>query len=242
MGRTVAFIYGVVSYSIFFGSFVYMIGFLTGLVVPKTIDSGPIGPLGTAILVNALMIVLFGIQHTVMARPSFKTWWTKIVPEPVERSTYVLLSSLLLILLYWQWRPMNGVVWSVETEPLRIVLTGMCLGGFLLVLYATFLIDHFDLFGLRQVFIHLRGAEPTQASFKMPTLYRLVRHPLYLGWLAAFWFTPDMTHGRLLFAVVSSVYIFVAIPFEEKDLAHVLGEEYQRYRQKTPMIIPFLKF
>lgn len=238
MKRFAYFLYGVVCYAIFFASLLYTIGFLANVVVPKTIDSGTAGPVGQAVLINLLLIGLFGIQHSVMARPAFKTWWTKIVPEPLERATYVLASSLLLFLLFWQWRPMPTAIWRLDDSAAGMALTVLLFVGFLLVLVATFLIDHFDLFGLRQVYLHLQGKEYTHKPFKVPVLYNLVRHPLYLGWLIAFWATPVMTHGHLLFAIVASAYIFVAIPLEERDLLAFLGDDYRRYRERTPMIIP----
>lgn len=207
--------------------------------VPKTIDLGTEGPLGAAAMINIGLLALFAVPHSVMARPGFKTWWTKFVPAPIERSTYVLLSSLLLILLYWQWRPMTGVVWQVDNPIGFWILTGLYFGGYVVVLYASFLIDHFDLFGLRQVFINLRGREYTQPQFAMPFLYRIIRHPLLAGWMIAFWATPKMTYGHLLFAVGSTLYMLIAIPIEEKDLAHFLGEDYKQYRARTPMLFPW---
>ncbi len=241
MSKALFMIYGVVSYSIFFLTFLYLIGFLNNAVVPKGIDTGTPGSMGVALVVNVLLYALFGIQHSVMARPAFKERWTQIVPKPIERSTYTLLSSLILILLFWQWRPMPTYIWHVEAELLRAVLTGLCLVGFLIVLYATFLIDHFDLFGLRQVFLHMRGTAYTHKKFATPSLYRMIRHPIYLGWMIAFWATPDMTVGHLMFAALGTAYMLIAIPIEEKDLAEFHGEEYKRWRESTPMIVPFTK-
>ena len=238
MTRGIYFVYGAVCYVVFFVTFLYLIGFVHNLAVPKAIDSGIAGPVGAAIVLDALLILLFGLQHTVMARPGFKASWIRLVPRPIERSTYVLLSSLILILLFWQWRPIPATVWAVDASAPRLILTGIGLLGFLLVLYSTLLIDHFDLFGLRQVLLHLRGEPHAEKGFVTPSLYRFIRHPLYLGWLIAFWVTPHMTQGHLLFSILSTVYIFVAIPFEERDLIEILGDDYRRYREYTSMIIP----
>lgn len=238
MTRGIYFVYGAVCYVVFFVTFLYLIGFVHNLAVPKAIDSGIAGPVGAAIVLDALLILLFGLQHTVMARPGFKASWIRLVPRPIERSTYVLLSSLILILLFWQWRPIPATVWAVDASAPRLILTGIGLLGFLLVLYSTLLIDHFDLFGLRQVLLHLRGGSHAEKGFVTPSLYRFIRHPLYLGWLIAFWVTPHMTQGHLFFSILSTVYIFVAIPFEERDLMEILGDDYRRYRESTSMIIP----
>ena len=236
--RIATFFYGVLCYLIFFGTFLYAAGFIGNMIVPKTIDSGQVGPLGEALLINAGLLALFAFQHSLMARPWFKRAWTRFIPEQVERSTYVLFSSLVLIVLFWQWRPMGGVVWNVEEQALRIVLYGLCAMGWLLVLISTFLINHFDLFGLRQVYLFLLGKEYTQLKFGTPVLYRHVRHPLYLGWLFAFWAAPTMTVTHLFFAICTTLYIFMAIQFEEKDLVSVHGDEYRRYQKRVPMILP----
>ncbi len=238
MTRWIYFVYGAVCYVVFFVTFLYLIGFVSNLAVPKTIDSGIAGPVGAAVVIDALLILLFGLQHTVMARPGFKARWTRLLPQPIERSTYVLLSSLILILLFWQWRPIPATVWAVDASAPRLILTGIGLLGFLIVLYSTVLIDHFDLFGLRQVLLHLSGERHADKGFVTPSLYRFIRHPLYLGWLIAFWVTPQMTQGHLLFSILSSAYIFMAIPFEERDLMQILGDDYRRYREHTSMIIP----
>lgn len=241
MDRITTFIYGILAYLVSLGAFVYSIGFVGNVIVPKTMDSGSEGPLAQALLINAVLLGMFALQHSVMARPAFKQMWTRIVPEPAERSTYVLVSSLMLLLLFWQWRPMGGVIWEVD-DPLGHALLLALFGlGWLIVLASTFAINHFDLFGLRQVYLYWRGREYTLIEFKTPGPYQYVRHPLYLGWLIAFWATPTMTAAHLVFAVMMTAYIFVAVQFEEKDLISFYGEIYKRYRERVPMIIPRLK-
>ena len=236
--RLAIFIYGVLSYSIFFGTFLYAIGFIGNIFVPKSIDSGRTGSLGEALLIDAGLLALFAVQHSLMARPWFKRSWTRIVPQPAERSTYVLLSSLLMLLLFWQWRPIGGVVWNVDQPTLRIAFHAVCGAGFLLVLASTFLINHFDLFGLRQVFLYLIGRDYTEIKFRTPVLYKHVRHPLYLGWLLAFWSTPTMTVAHLVFSIATTAYILIAIQLEEKDLVSAHGDAYRHYRKRVPMILP----
>ncbi len=228
---------------LFFASFLYLIAFVGNFeittFVPKTIDSGAPGPLGTAVMVNLGILILFGVQHTVMARPGFKEGWTKIVPKPIERATYVNFTTVILVLLFWQWRPMTDIVWQVENAAGKNVLIGIYFGGYLLVLYASFLIDHFDLFGLRQVFLCLLGKEYTYPPLATPMLYRIIRHPILLGWMIAFWATPTMTYGHLLYAIGTTTYMLIAIPFEERDLETFLGEEYRQYRARTPKLLPW---
>ena len=236
--RVATFVYGVLCYLTFFGTFLYAIGFIGNFIVPKSIDSGRTGPLGEALLIDAALLALFAVQHSVMARPWFKRGWTRLVPKPAERSTYVLLSSLTLLLLFWQWQPIGGVVWNIEHAGFRMVLYGLCATGWLLVLSSTFLINHFDLFGLRQVFLFLIGREYKEIKFRTPMFYRHIRHPLYLGWLLAFWSTPTMTVAHLVFAIATTAYIFVAIQLEERDLVNAYGDEYKRYQQSVPMIVP----
>ena len=236
--RITTFIYGVVSYAIFFGTFLYAAGFMGNVVVPKSIDSGRESSLVEALLVNAGLLTIFALQHSIMARPWFKRAWTRFIPQQIERSTYVLFSSLAMILLFWQWRPVGVVIWQVEAQVGRILLYGLCIFGWLLVLTSTFLINHFDLFGLRQVYLFLMGRKYTQLKFGTPGPYRLVRHPLYLGWLFAFWAAPTMTLVHLFFAIATTLYILMAIQFEEKDLVDFHGEEYRRYQKRVPMILP----
>ncbi len=239
MGRGIAFLYGVVCYAIFFLTFLYLIGFLSNLLVPRSIDVGPTAATLTALTINFALIALFGIQHTVMARPGFKEKWTKIVSISVERSTYVLISSLILILLYWQWRPMTGqIIWDAEAAWAQYLAWAVFFGGFGIVLLSTFIIDHFDLFGLRQVWLNLRQKVYADPDFKVTFFYKFVRHPLYVGWIMAFWGTPRMTVGHLLLAVGMTAYILIAIRYEERDLVQILGDDYAQYREKVPMLIP----
>jgi len=238
MHRSLVLAFGAVAYGVFFASFLYLIGFLSGFGVPKTIDSGVAGSLGTAVLVNTALLLLFGVQHSVMARPRFKAWWTRFVPQPIERSTYVLASSLVLIALYAFWQPISAPVWEVTSPLARGACTAFFFGGIGLVLFSSFLIDHFDLFGLRQVVLFFRSRSYSDRNFVMPLLYRFVRHPLYIGWIVSFWATPSMSAGHFLFALVMTAYILIAIPMEERDLEALHGEPYRRWRESTPAFVP----
>jgi methanethiol S-methyltransferase len=236
-GRITVFLYGVACYLVFLATFVYAIGFLGNFGVPKSIDSGPQSGFIAALAINLALLGIFAVQHSVMARPWFKAAWTRIVPTPAERSTYVLFSSLALVVLFWGWQPMGGVIWKVENDFGRLALDALYAVGWLTVLATTFLINHFDLFGLRQIWVHLRGRTYTEIGFRTPGPYRIVRHPLYVGWLLVFWSAPVMTAAHLVFAIATTAYILVAIQFEERDPVR-FHEEYAEYRGQVPMILP----
>jgi len=239
LSRITAFLYGVVSYLAFFATFLYAIGFLGNYVVPKSIDSGRQAPFLYALAINTALLALFALQHSVMARPWFKAAWTRIVPSSVERSTYVLFSSLALLLLFWKWEPMGGTIWNVTNPYVQISLNALYGLGVMIILVATFLINHFDLFGLRQVWLNLRGIPYTNLSFSTPGMYRMVRHPLYVGWLLMFWAAQVMTVAHLVFTLGTTAYIFIAIQFEERDLIRS-HKEYAEYRRQVPMILPII--
>ncbi len=242
MKRLSILIYGVVCYLLFMATFLYSIGFVAGVVVPKDIDDGMSAGTGIAVLVDLALLSLFAVQHSVMARPAFKRWWTRWVPVAAERSTFVLASSLALVALFAWWQPLPVMVWQVQAEPLRWLLWALCAAGWLIVLTGTFLISHFDLFGLRQVWLHARQRDYTEFSFVTRAYYRIVRHPLMLGFIIAFWATPDMSRGHLLFAVVTTAYIVLAVKLlEERDLVAALGQPYRDYPRQVPMLIPLTK-
>jgi methanethiol S-methyltransferase len=239
--KIIAFLYGMVSYLIFFATILYAIGFVMGLMVPKTIDTGTNTSLTEAVIVNLVLMSVFALQHSVMARKGFKAWWTQYVPKPIERSTYVLAASLCLLLLFWQWRAIPTVMWQVSDPDLAVAIAMFSLAGWVLVFASTFLINHFELFGLSQVGNHLVGKEVAPPRFRTPLLYKFVRHPLYLGFIIAVWAAPVMTAGHLLFSAVITVYILLGIWLEERDLVDMFGDEYRRYKQRVSMLIPWQK-
>lgn len=241
MKKFIFLLYGLGAYLVFLVTFCYAIGFVTTLVVPKHIDSDPQVPLGQALLINAALLGLFAIQHSVMARPAFKSWWTKTVPVQIERSTYVLLASICLILVFRYWEPMGGLVWQVQSETAQTALKAISLLGFFTVFVSTLLINHFDLFGLRQVWFYFTGKEYHHLAFRTPFFYKYVRHPLYLGFIIAFWAAPAMTVAHLFFAVMTTAYMLIAIQLEEHDLIQHFGSKYQEYKRAVPMLIPFTK-
>lgn len=240
MRRFFVLLFGLTSYGLFLGTFLYAIGFVGNLVVPRSIDAPGVTPTWQALWINAALLGIFAVQHSVMARPAFKRRWTRLVPEAAERSTYVLFSSLALMLLFWQWRPMGGVIWHVDSPIGKTLLYTLYACGWLTVLITTFLINHFDLFGLRQVWLYWQGKPYTPLRFVTPGPYRFVRHPLYVGWLTAFWATPTMSAAHLVFAIATTAYILVAIYFEERDLVDFHGAAYAEYRRRVPMLVPAL--
>ena len=239
--KFIAFLYGLVAYFTFFAAILYAIGFVSGLVVPKTIDSGSDSSAAEALVVNLLLMSLFAVQHSLMARKQFKQWWTQYVPKSVERSTYVLLSSLTLGLLFWQWRPMPAIVWQIDNPDIAVTIATLSLVGWVIVFTSTFLINHFELFGLHQVASNLAGRDMPKPRFRTPLYYKFVRHPLYLGFIIAFWAAPTMTVGHLLFAAVTTAYIFVGIFLEERDLVDLFGDDYRNYKKRVSMLLPWRK-
>src|SRR6476646_548371 len=241
ISRFVAFLYGLVAYFTFFATILYAIGFVDGMVVPKSIDTGPQTSVTQALVVNLLLMSLFAVQHSLMARKQFKQWWTQYVPKQVERSTYVLLASLTLDLLFWKWHPMPAIVWRIDDPNIAVTIATLSLFGWVIVFTSTFLINHFELFGLHQVANNLTGREMPTPHFRTPLYYKFVRHPLYLGFIIAFWVTPTMTVGHLLFAAVTTAYIFVGILLEERDLVDLFGDDYRRYKDRVSMLVPWRK-
>jgi protein-S-isoprenylcysteine O-methyltransferase Ste14 len=239
--KFIAFLYGVAAYFAFFGTILYAIGFTMGLLVPKTLDTGAVSSTGEALAINLLLMSLFAVQHSVMARKPFKQWWTQYVPKSVERSTYVLFASLTLILLFWQWRPMPAIVWQTEDPAVSTAISAISLIGWVIVFSSTFLINHFELFGLHQVANNLTGRAMPTPRFRTPLYYKFVRHPIYLGFIIAFWAAPVMTAGHLLFAAVTTAYIFVGILLEERDLIDLFGDDYRRYKDRVSMLLPWRK-
>jgi protein-S-isoprenylcysteine O-methyltransferase Ste14 len=239
--KLIAFLYGLVAYFTFFVTILYAIGFVSGLVVPKTIDTGSDSSAAEAVVVNLLLMPLFAVQHSVMARKQFKQWWTQYVPKSVERSTYVLFASLTLLLLFWQWRPMPAIVWQINDPDIAVAIATVSLVGWVIVFTSTFLINHFELFGLHQVANNIVGRDMPTPRFRTPLYYKFVRHPIYLGFIIAFWAAPTMTVGHLLFAAVTTAYIFVGIFLEERDLVDLFGDDYRNYKQRVSMLLPWRK-
>ncbi|SIS70961.1 Protein-S-isoprenylcysteine O-methyltransferase Ste14 [Zobellia uliginosa] len=242
MKKFIILVYGLIAYLVFLISFLYAIGFVSGFLVPKTINSATEGTGFLAILINLVLLSIFAIQHSVMARPTFKAWWVKIIGKPAERSTYILLTSLALLLLFWKWQPINTVVWEIDNSLLVWIIIGVAALGWLIVLLSTFMISHFELFGLTQIFDNFKNRTSQSPKFQTNFLYKIVRHPLMLGFIIAFWATPLMTVGHLIFAVITTVYILIAVKYlEEKDLRKIHGKDYEEYQKNVPMLLPFSK-
>ena len=242
MKKSVIFIYGILAYCVFLISFLYAIGFVGNIIVPKSIDSGTETTLISSILINVILLSVFALQHSIMARPAFKKWFTTIISPAMERSTYILLSSLALLLIYWQWQPITTIVWKIENEIVSLVITGIFFLGWLIVLLSTFMINHFELFGLAQILDNLKNRQTPNPKFQTNYLYKIVRHPIMLGFIIAFWATPSMTVGHLLFTSVTTIYIFIVVKYlEEKDLRKFIGKKYETYQKEVPMIVPFTK-
>lgn len=238
MWKVGIFIYGSIVYVIFLGTFLYAVGFVGNVLVPKSIDSGIKGDSGTSLLINVILLSLFAIQHSLMAREGFKKWWTRIIPSSAERSTFVLITSFLLMLLFWQWQPIPRVIWSVGSPLGRFLLSGIYWSGWVIALLSTFMIDHWELFGLRQVYVNLKEKEIESHRLKISGFYQYVRHPIMLGFIIAFWATPHMTLGHLLFAAATTAYIMIGIHLEERDLLRTHGKAYEDYRQNVSMLLP----
>jgi protein-S-isoprenylcysteine O-methyltransferase Ste14 len=239
MSRTISLLFAIFAYAVFFATFLYLICFVgNAAFVPVTVDQGPTAPVGMAIAIDVVLIALFGLQHSVMARPAFKQSWTRIVPHTVERSVYVLAASLTLMVLFWFWRPIDAVIWDATSTPLAGILTALFWVGWVTILLSTFLINHFELFGLQQAWLNLRGRQAPPPEFRQPMLYKFVRHPLYLGFFLAFWSAPRMTAGHLLLAAGLSVYMLIAIRYEERDLVGLFGKDYEDYRSRVGMLMP----
>jgi protein-S-isoprenylcysteine O-methyltransferase Ste14 len=240
--KTVAVVYGAIAYLIFLATFLYAIGFVSGVGVPKTLDTGRSGPLTVTVPIDLLLLAIFAVQHSGMARQAFKKVFARWASPVIERSSYVLLASLALALLMWQWRPIPTAIWDIEHPEFAALAMFGEAAGWLIVLCSTFLISHFELFGLTQVCMHFAGRDAAPTAFRTPGLYHLIRHPIYLGFLIAFWVTPTMTVGHLLFAAVTTAYIFIGIFLEERDLVALFGERYHHYRARVPMILPNIRF
>ncbi len=236
--RVLALLYGGLNYLVFFGVFLYLVGFVVDVAVPRSVDHAIAAPVGQAVVIDLGLLLLFALQHSVMARPAFKRWWTRFVPAPIERSTYVLVSNATFVLMFWQWRSIDSTIWQLDSAPARTAVYAAGALGWLIALASTFMIDHFELFGIRQVLHNLLSKPLVQKGFRVVLLYRLVRHPLMLGFLIAFWAAPTMTAGHLLFAAANTVYIMIAVQFEERDLVRELGEQYRGYQGRVPMLLP----